>query len=300
MSLAHEIVAALPALMEANPKGPRVKEVAAHVATPEANVRRAMDAIKAEALAVVVRWPGERGKRLVPTGFNFPAIETDRRRYHVRVVCAWCDTLFQNGSKKYCSKECFAQDMWSKPERREKGSAAGKRVAQTPAGKARTAKLIALQKSPEGRARQSERNRKDWADPVHKAKRAANMQAAIGRPENRKHMSELKRKAWENQEMRERACQRMRETRADPIVKARYSAAGKAKWRNPAYREKMAAHAESFGARSRNRKQTPEEKAKRVETRRKNAEARGYYRHPGEVTRPTSTKHKRKRDENTR
>lgn len=282
MSLAQEIVAALPAMMEAHPKGPRVKEIAPFVAAPEANVRRAIETIKAEALAIVVRYPGSKARHVVPLGHKFARLTTANG--FRRKVCAWCDTLFQNGSRKFCSKECFARHMWSNPERREKGSAAAKRVAQTPTGRANTAKLVARQQSPEGRQWMSERNRKDWADPTHKAKRSASLQAALGTPEKRKFFSESRKADWEKPGYRERASESMRRVRAEPEVKAKYSAASKRRWQDPAYREKMAKHshklADLCAERFAQKKQDPEHVAKRIAARKAKAAERGYWRRP--------------------
>lgn len=275
MSLAHEIVAALPALMKAHPQGPRVKELAAFLAAPEAGVRAAMAAIKESGAAIIVRYPGSKARHVVPLGHRFNKITTANR--HRPVVCRCCDTLFQNGSRKFCSKSCFATHMWAQPGHRQRLSAALKKAHSTPEAKARAVAWNQRRSSdPNERARISENNRKAWADPAHKAKRSASLQAALGTPEKRRFFSELRKQQWQDPAFRAKACAAMREARTSPAYKKKMGDQMRARWANPVTRVKLMAAAKERAAAKplKGRKQSPEHVAKRVASRKASSKAR--------------------------
>ena len=180
-TLAEEIVTALPRMMKAHAKGPRVADIAAFIAAPEANVRRALAEIKERSLAVVVRYPGSKARHVVPNGF-FP--KTQR-------ACAHCDVFFEVAEAKIkrrcCSREHGIAWSWTRPGAREKRSLAIKASHATPEQKERLAAHNRRRWSkPEEHAKLSEQNRREWADPAKRAKRSAGIQAANGSPEMRK------------------------------------------------------------------------------------------------------------------
>lgn len=296
MSLAREIVAALPRMMAKHPKGPRAKDIAAFMACPEENVRRAMEAIKAQGLAIVVRYPGSKARCVVPLK-HFP--KTQR-------ACAHCDVFFEvkeaKDRRRCCSRSHGIAWSWSRPGVKEKRLAGIREARQRPEEVARLAEHNKRRWSkPEERYKLAEQNRREWADPVKKAKRSAAIQAAHGTPEKRKFYSETRKRQWKEKEFREKTLAGIRKSKRSPQARAQFSALLRERWKDPVMRAKYTAHNQRLNAersermRKRMLNESDEQRAKRVaashtpeatrkrnETRLRRAAERGYYRHPNE------------------
>ncbi len=279
MSLAAEIVAALPSLMKVHPQGPRVDAIADFVAASPASVRKAFAAIKADASAIVVRYPGSKARHVVPLGHDFG--------FHRAAVCPHCDLLFErprNSKRRCCSQRCGTALSWTKPDVAARRTAGIRAERETIAAKARLAAHNDRRwKSPEARAQLSEQNRRNWADPVKRAKRAAAIQKAHGTKESRKRYSDMRREMWADPDYRKKAIAGMRAAHQTEEHRRAASERMKKRWRDPVQREKLtkacAGNLRKNGDKVVGKKQSPEHVAKRIASRKANAKQHGHWRH---------------------
>lgn len=125
------------------------------------------------------------------------------------------------------------------PEQRAANTARVKKQWEDPEFKAKVSAAISdTMNSVEFKAAHSERSKKLWEDPEYRKKTSAAAKEAMNRPEEKAAKSERSKKMW-----------------ADPEVKAAHSAATKAMWADPEYREKTTAAIKEANSR-------PEVKAK--------------------------------------
>lgn len=271
MSLAAEIVAALPAMMAEHPRGPRAMDAAKHVAAPYTAALKAFDAIKAEGLAIVVRYPGLKARHVVPIGHDFG--ENGR-------ACAYCDLLFfvpkKSDKRRCCCRACGIAWSWTKPGVAERRCVGIRAERETPKAKERLAAHNQRRwAKPEEREKLGEQSRARWADPVQRAKLSASIQAVNGSPEGRARQSRIKKEAWKDPAYRESHVAAVRAHHGKPESRAKFSKLLRERWQDPILREKYLkatrANARIAAEVNRGKRQTPEHIAKRTKKRREDA-----------------------------
>lgn len=145
-TLAEDIIDALPRMLDQHAKGPCAADIARVVQVPVANVRAAMGTIKAQGLAIIVRYPGSKARHVVPLDHDF-GIRGLRAK-----ACRRCDAIYQSSNRLYCSKKCSAAHRWEDPEYKARVGAA----------------ISVAQRTPEQLARNAAHNKR----PVEQARRA--------------------------------------------------------------------------------------------------------------------------------
>lgn len=244
ITLADEMLAALPGLLGQYPDGPSLRVIASKIGADIASVRRAAKQLNTDARADLMRRPDSREQFLV--SFRY------RKALGLR-YCAHCDGTFQaertktsTGSyysdRRCCSRKCGIAWSWSRPGVRER-RAAGIAVSKgTPEAMSQLADHNKRRWSkPEERARLAEQNRREWADPVKASLRAQSIAAVNGSPEMRELYSNLRKNWWKDPAMREKMQAAMTAAHQTPEHRLAAHERMKARWQDPEYRKKMIA-----------------------------------------------------------
>lgn len=237
ITLADEILALLPDLVQPYSKGLTAKDVAAHLSCTEANAHTAFDGIRDERRAQIVRHK-ERGglRRIVPLGHDFglPGYKAK--------ACWKCEALYSSQNQFYCSKKCSASHRWTRPGYKERVGAAISEAHHSPEQQARTAAHNKKRWSKPGeREKMAEQNRREWSDPVKRAKRSASIQAVHGTPESRKFYSDLRKANWSDPEYYRMMQAKMIAAKNTPEFRAKFSEGLKNRWQDPEMRPKFMA-----------------------------------------------------------
>lgn len=237
-TLAEEIRDAMPAMIEASPRGIPLADMAARLGASMPDVRRAIGSFKArpEIGVVVVRYEGG-GKRqfLRLAGIGFGSLER---------VCPECNLVFAVKKpsivKRYCSMACAMKYRWRDrgyhSRMLEKVIDAGKSAASREKSRERALERF---RDPAERAKVGMASRQRWADPVTRA----NMTAALTVSQNKPGLSEKRRRLMKERhadpESRERMYRGIRRACNSPEAKDRAARESRKRWADPAMREKM-------------------------------------------------------------
>lgn len=149
---------------------------------------------------------------------------------------------------------------WAKSSRhRAKISASNKATKRSPEGRRRIEqaklRMRAFWRSPEGRAKRAEANRKTWRDPAARRRRIAGMTKALHRPEvRRRHLLAIRRNAKTvsrlviqlvnarkkgDKALHEFWRTRIKEGKSTSESRKRHSRASKRRWKNPKIAHRM-------------------------------------------------------------
>lgn len=257
MTLADEIMGALPSLMAVHPQGPTVAILADQLSADSASVRLAVRQLDDDCRAKLCR----RGKawHLLPADDPTP-------------VCPVCMAAFERPRKSEritCGRSCAVALSWRNEATRERKSQAIRAALATPKARAR---LAAHNKrrwaKPEERAKLSEQNRRYWADPVNRAARSAAIAKQHGTPEYRAKASEIRRRFWRDPVSRRKMVEGIRRSKQTPEARAKFSALLRARWQDPVWRAKwmaaVRANALKAAEKTRGKRQPREQVQKRI------------------------------------
>src|SRR6185437_14805336 len=230
-TLADEVLAALPLLMECHPDGPSLKVIAATLGAGSVFVRDACHKLNQEGRADLLQRLGSREQFLVPLRHRCPG----------RPLCAICGKIFDRGLygdgrhqsvRRTCSRKCWGSLAFR--TNREQRVASLRKAATSPASRARTTEGNRRRWARPGeRERLSEKNRNRWADPVQKAALSQAIASVRRTPESRKAASDARKAAWRNPTVRRRMLAGMKRVHGTPGHKAKLSANMRARWRDP-------------------------------------------------------------------
>lgn len=230
LTLADEVLAALPALSKANRGGVSVSIVATHMAAAETDVRRAFVRLGAKNYALLVR---ERtGYRLFPAGSRFKTCGTCQKTF----IC------LPRSTRVTCTRTCAVAMSWKNPETAARRRASIRAEKLTPQARQRTVEINNRRWARPGeREKLSARNRETWADPKTAAKRTAGIRKAHRTPEKRAFYSELRRKDFQDPAYRARHLEAVRQAKASPEHRASLSESMRKRWQDPKQRAVMLA-----------------------------------------------------------
>ncbi len=190
-SLADEILAVLPALMDSCPAGPLAKDVADRLCADLPSVRRAFHEINEAGTARIVR----RGRKLHLVPADTPAS-----------ICIICHCEFKPVARRTvtCSRSCARKLAWRNPDMRRRHSASLKKAKASAAARQELSKRWKEYCArPEIKEHRSEVQRRIWADPVKRAKRTMALEEAWeNHPEKRAAFSKRRKRDWQNPDFR--------------------------------------------------------------------------------------------------
>lgn len=263
ISLADEILIALPDLMAVHADGPTISVLADWLSAGAINVRRALDEIEASERASVVRYRGSRTLHLVPNGHC--------------VACKNCRLKFERKRKSKavcCSQKCAVAWSWKNPETKARRISGIKKQRRSPEGRANTAERNRkLWSDPKQRDRLSKWNRERWADPETRARISVKIQAAHSTTEKRQFYADARRAEWADPAQRAKRMETTNAAKRTPEYRAKFSEYMKRRWQDPVARKKLLASVRRNSAKGatalRGRKQSPEHVQKRVSARRR-------------------------------
>lgn len=173
---------------------PLAADVAEHLGYPVSDVRKTFMALEEAGRAKIVRQA--RGLHLLPADSPVRPCPMCRREI--------------TGRGRTCSKSCGMRAAWTKRDRARQGDilrATRKREPQ------KFATFISLRDNPAHRQFVSDRNRKDWADPVKKMKRVIGMEAAWQGPAGEPRRAKARAKKlslWSDPEWKAKTVEAMR------------------------------------------------------------------------------------------
>jgi hypothetical protein len=200
-TLADEILAELPAMLQAHPDGPIAGDVADHMAASIANVRQAFLTLEAEGKAKIVR----RKRSLHLVGMSYPGR-----------ICVICRTEFHSTRKgtKTCSHSCGRYLAWQNEDMRARHAASVRAAHSKPDVREHLTKINRERcADPEWRQRMSDQNRRSWRKPESRAKRILSMEDAWKGDravERREKARQRKLRLWSDPEWKRKAIEGMK------------------------------------------------------------------------------------------